>query len=158
VMRRSRWSTRVIEWRLLTRCIGVLVPAVVVLGTGGLAQANEPDVMAARAKCNAIRACTFEVMVRHADVGGSHYADRWEVIGPDGEVLGTRVLRHPHVHEQPFERGLVGVEIPAGVTVVTVRAHDNVHGYGGKEIEVPLVFPDARAVEGPENSEVDPAP
>jgi hypothetical protein len=61
------------------------------------------------------------------------------VLGPDREVLGTRVLYHPHVAEQPFTRSLGGVEVPQGAREVVVRAHDLVHGYGGKEATVTLL-------------------
>lgn len=80
----------------------------------------------------------FEVTVAHADEGWDHYADRWEVIGPGGEVLAVRVLAHPHENEQPFTRSLPGVEIAPEVRRVRVRAHDSVHGEGGDEIEVAL--------------------
>jgi hypothetical protein len=104
------------------------------------AAAGEADVVVARATCNAERICLFTVTVRHADTGWRHYADRFEVIGPDDTVLGTRVLQHPHVHEQPFTRTLAGVEIPPGVERVTVRAGDSVHAYGGRTAEVVLTF------------------
>ena len=80
----------------------------------------------------------FDVSVRHADEGWEHYADRWEIVGPDGSLLATRPLRHPHVDEQPFTRDLAGVRIPEAITRVTVRAHDSRHGYGGKEVSVEL--------------------
>ncbi len=60
------------------------------------------------------------------------------MVAPDGAVLGTRVLLHPHETEQPFTRSLGGVKIPQGVRQVTLRAHDRVHGYGGKELTVEL--------------------
>jgi hypothetical protein len=44
------------------------------------------------------------------------------------------MLAHPHVHEQPFTRGLSAVRIPGEFTWVRVRAHDLVHGYGGREV------------------------
>ncbi|WP_425404770.1 hypothetical protein [Hwanghaeella sp.] len=78
----------------------------------------------------------FDVTVAHEDMGWDHYADAWEVVGPDGKVLGVRTLFHPHVDEQPFTRSLTGVKVPAGVDRVTVRAHDKVHGWGGKEVTV----------------------
>ena len=78
----------------------------------------------------------FDVTVRHDDSGWDHYADRFEIVGPDGDVLGTRVLLHPHETEQPFTRGVSGIVVPEGVTTVSVRAHDSVHGFGGVEIIV----------------------
>lgn len=79
----------------------------------------------------------FSVTVCHADEGWDHYANRWEVVGEDGTVYGTRVLAHPHVNEQPFTRS-GNINIPEGVTTVIVRANDSVHGFGGQEIVVPL--------------------
>ena len=78
----------------------------------------------------------FDVTVRHADEGWKHYADKWDVTAPGGTVLGTRILAHPHVDEQPFTRSLTGVKIPENIDEVTVRAHDLVHGYGGKTVNV----------------------
>ena len=79
----------------------------------------------------------FDVTLKHADTGWKHYANKWEVVDPAGKVLGTRVLYHPHVDEQPFTRSLSGVQIPAAVTSVTVRAYDSKHGgEGGKPMTV----------------------
>jgi len=103
--------------------------------------AGEAKVLDAKATCSAIRTCDFDVEVLHADVGFSHYADRYEVRTPEGEVLGVRVLQHPHVHEQPFVRRLVGVEIPEGVTEVIVRAHDSRHGFGGETVTIEIEIP-----------------
>lgn len=75
----------------------------------------------------------FDVTLRHDDTGWKHYADRWEILGPKGTVLATRVLFHPHVDEQPFTRSLSGVSIAPDIREVTIRGHDLVHGYGGKE-------------------------
>jgi len=80
----------------------------------------------------------FNVTVRHADAGWGHYADRWEVLAPDGTILGTRPILHPHVDEQPFTRQLSGVIIPKGIQIVIVQAHDSVHGYGGRTMTVAL--------------------
>ncbi|MDZ7801089.1 MAG: hypothetical protein U5K81_09895 [Trueperaceae bacterium] len=79
------------------------------------------------------------VTVRHRDEGWDHYADAWQVVDPDsGEVYGERELLHPHDAEQPFTRSLRGLELPDGVTVFTVRARCNVHGFGGREVTVDL--------------------
>jgi len=80
----------------------------------------------------------FAVTVRHADAGWDHYADKWEVVTPNGKVIDTRVLAHPHDNEQPFTRSLGGIRIPAGLAKVRVRAHDKVHGYGGGEMDVDM--------------------
>lgn len=103
----------------------------------GPAAAGLADVVSASADCSD-SVCSFLVTVRHDDEGWDHYANAWEVVAPDGTVLATRVLRHPHVDEQPFTRGLRGVHIPPGVTTVRIRARDSVHGFGGREVEVHL--------------------
>jgi len=77
-------------------------------------------------------------VMRHADAGWDHYADKWQVIGPDGTVLGERVLAHPHDTEQPFTRSQSGITLPEDVRTVSIRAHDKVHGWGGAELVVDL--------------------
>lgn len=81
----------------------------------------------------------FDVTVRHPDTGWDHYADKWEVVALDGRVLATRTLLHPHVDEQPFTRSLGGVRLPDTVGRVTIRAHDNVDGFGrvAQTVEIP---------------------
>ncbi|WP_455373735.1 hypothetical protein [Limibacillus halophilus] len=80
----------------------------------------------------------FDVTLKHGDTGWEHYADQWDVLAPDGSVLGTRVLYHPHVNEQPFTRSLGGVAVPEGLDEVTIRAHDKVHGWADKTYRVEL--------------------
>jgi hypothetical protein len=98
--------------------------------------AGEADVIEVEVKRIGGDTYKFDVTVRHADEGWKHFANKWEVTAPDGTVLGTRVLAHPHVEEQPFTRSLSGMKIPENLTEVIVRAHDLVHGYGGKTVEV----------------------
>ena len=88
---------------------------------------------------------SFTVTVSHPDTGWEDYADGWDVVTPDGTVLKpdanspfTRLLLHPHETEQPFTRSQSGVAVPQDVTQVTVRAHDLVDGFGGKEVVVDL--------------------
>lgn len=100
----------------------------------GPAAAGQVDVIAAELFKQAPGRFDIQVTLRHADSGWDHYADRWEILGPAGEVLATRVLYHPHVQEQPFTRGLNRVPIPASITWVKVRGHDLLHGHGGRTI------------------------
>ncbi|MCP4386486.1 MAG: hypothetical protein GY798_34600 [Hyphomicrobiales bacterium] len=93
--------------------------------------AGEADVVGVVASEDSGGTWRFDVTVRHSDEGWDHYADAWEVRTPDGVVLGTRTLLHPHENEQPFTRSLSGVEIPADVEAVEIRARDSVHGWGG---------------------------
>lgn len=101
-----------------------------------LALAGKADIVDVRVECSVT--CTFNVTVRHDDEGWKHYADRWEVLSPEREVLGVRNLYHPHVDEQPFTRSLSGVKIPPGINQVIIRARDSRHGWGGVEKKVDL--------------------
>ncbi len=83
----------------------------------------------------------FDVTVRSADTGWEKYADAWEIRAPDGSVLGTRILAHPHVDEQPFTRSLTGVAIPGDVDEVVVAARDLVEGFCGETLTVALPSP-----------------
>jgi len=103
-------------------------------------QAGEADVMVVNiTKSNTEnRVYSFDVTVSHGDEGWKHYVNSWDIVGPDGGILATRVFDHPHVSEQPFTRSLSGVKIPEGISTVTIRAHDLVHGYGGKTVSSQL--------------------
>lgn len=109
-----------------------VVFALVVATTG--VQAGEADVVDAKISLSSDGSHHFDVTVKHKDAGWEHYADRWEVLDEHGNVLGERVLFHPHDKEQPFTRSLSGVKIPKSVLSVTIRAHDKQHKFGGKEI------------------------
>lgn len=114
-------------------------------GTGMNGDGGNADVVHVRAVASGDGTWTFHVTVEHPDTGWEDYADGWDVVTPEGEVLKpdpesefSRTLLHPHVNEQPFTRSQSGITIPEGVTEVRVRAHDLVDGYGGEEVVVDL--------------------
>ena len=126
---------------------GILCAPLALLCAGGAvpdARAGEADVVDVDVICRPAPGnrpasiCRFQVAVQHADTGWEHYANRYEVVDGEGKVLGTRVLRHPHVEEQPFRRGLARVRVQRTVKQVTVRASDKTHGLGGAEVTVPV--------------------
>jgi len=117
-----------LRWAMVLLVLAGVIPAV----------AKEADVVGVETSRQSDGTWRFSVTVSHADEGWDHYADRWDVIGPDGTVYGARVLAHPHVDEQPFTRSLSGVAIPDDVDEVIIRAHDSVHGLGGAEMTVAL--------------------
>lgn len=107
--------------------------------------AADADVTYVRAVQTDDTTWTFHVTVAHPDTGWEDYADGWDVVLPDGTVIFpdgdspfTRLLLHPHVEEQPFTRSQSGITIPAGISQVTVRAHDIVDGFGGQVVTVDL--------------------
>jgi hypothetical protein len=101
-----------------------------------MSQAGEASILQVKVEC--ARTCSFTVTVEHDDDGWDHYANQWDVMTLDGQVLKSRVLHHPHVNEQPFTRSLFGVVIPDGVEQVKVRAKDSKHGYAKQTFMVDL--------------------
>ena len=71
---------------------------------------------------------TFAVTIKSPDIGCDRYADWWEVITPEGELLYRRVLLHSHVDEQPFTRTGGKVDIAPEQEVI-VRMHMSDSGY-----------------------------
>ncbi len=102
------------------------------------AWAGEADVIDVRVRRSAPGTFDFDVTVRSVDRGAEYWADAFEVLTPDGKLLGRRVLLHSHEGEQPFTRDLYGVAIAEGVTEVLVRARHRVKGYDGATMTVRL--------------------
>ncbi len=121
--------------RILSLVVFLMAPAVLMSGP---AHASPPEIVAVRATLSGGGLYRFDVTLRHADTGWNHYADQWDVLAPDGTVLGQRVLLHPHVDEQPFTRSLAGVRIPKDLNEVLIRARDNVSGYAREQYRVVL--------------------
>jgi len=87
------------------------------------------DVTAVRAS-GSPAAYTFSVTIQSPDTGCDRYADWWEVLTPEGELVYRRILAHSHVDEQPFTRSGGPVDVEESVRVV-VRAHMSDGGYDG---------------------------
>ena len=95
--------------------------------------AGEADILSAEVEPVGGEFYRFNVTVQHADEDWNHYVKRWEILDTKGNVLGIRVLRHPHVKQQPFTRSVTAI-IPEETNTVIIRAYDSVHEFGGKEL------------------------
>lgn len=133
--RRGRLSAA--PWLVSGLVSAAALSAAVCLGSGA-ASAGEASVLDATAQAVAGGTYAISATVNHVDEGWTHYADKWEVLTPDGRVIATRTLYHPHVDEQPFTRSLGRVEVPIGVTEVTIRANCSVHGPGQRTFTLAL--------------------
>lgn len=74
---------------------------------------------------------TFAVTIDSPDTGCDQYADWWEVISEDGDLIYRRILGHSHVGG-PFTRS-GGPVIVSENQKVWIRAHMNTTGFGANE-------------------------
>lgn len=101
------------------------------------AWAGSADVIGVRTTRRAAGLYDFAVKVRSTDTGWKRYADRLEAVGPDGAVIATRILDHPHDDEQPFTRDISGVRID-GTAKIVIRVHFKPSGFDGATVAVTL--------------------
>jgi len=102
------------------------------------AYANDVQILTAEFQKSGAQVWSVNITLKHSDTGWKHYADNWRIVDKKGNILGDRVLMHPHVNEQPFTRGLGNVTIPESVKTVYVEAHDKVHGWTAKKLQIDL--------------------
>ncbi len=99
--------------------------------------AGEADVISATVEHSGGDFYRFSVGVAHEDESWEHFAKAWEVLDSDGNILGNRILLHPHINEQPFTRTQT-ISLPENINQVTIRAYDLIHKFGGKEITLDI--------------------
>jgi hypothetical protein len=110
-------------------------------------------------------AYVFSVRVSSPDTGCSQYADWWELLTPEGELLFRHVLLHSHVcppSPNPFSRPGGPYPIQSQQTII-VRAHMNNLGYGGAAMRGTVASgfepaPDITETFAPEVEALDPQP
>lgn len=113
------------------------IVALVCIFISHFAFSGEADVIGVKVRHNGGDSYQILTTVKHSDKGWDHYANGWEVLNEQGEVIGKRTLHHPHVKEQPFTRSLT-LTIPKNIRQIRVRAFDSVHGGGGQEVVAKL--------------------
>lgn len=118
-----------------------LLPVLGCLVAAWPALADPPRVVAASATPDGSGRWTILVTLRHPDTGWDHYASGWKVLAPDGTRLGLRDLTHPHFDEQPFERALERVAIPAGISEVLIVPRGTLDGWAAMPVILTLPSP-----------------
>ena len=79
-------------------------------------------------------AYTFSVGISSPDTGCEQYANWWEIVSLEGDLLYRRILGHSHVNEQPFIRSGGPVAISKTQEVI-IRMHMNTSGYSSLAIQ-----------------------
>lgn len=97
-----------------------------------------PDVLAAELVKTAEGVYRVSVTLSSPYDTPARYADAWRVLDHECNVLGIRLLTHDHQNEQPFTRSLSGVVIPVGVSEITIQGRDQISGWGGMTVTVPV--------------------
>ena len=105
-------------------------------------EAGEVAILEAKLTQQSNNLWSLSVTLKHQDTGWDHYADNWRLVDANGIILGSRVLYHPHVNEQPFTRSLNGIQIPEhfieqGETLF-IEAHDKRHGWSKNPLPMDL--------------------
>ncbi|MBE9059975.1 hypothetical protein [cf. Phormidesmis sp. LEGE 11477] len=75
----------------------------------------------------------FAVTVRSLDTGCDRYANWWEVVTEEGDLIYRRILAHSHIEEQPFTRsgGPIDSDLVRNQPVI-VRVHMHPDGYSDR--------------------------
>ena len=100
--------------------------------------ANSVEIIDATLKKNTDAMWSVSVTLKHADTGWDHYANNWRIINEKGNVIGDRVLYHPHVNEQPFTRSLSNVSIKETDRYLYIIAHDTINGWSPEKLKIDL--------------------
>ena len=118
--------------------LGLLGLTLLGLGLLGVAARADPARILAAEATEAGTGWRVSVTLEHGDTGWEDYADGWRVERADGTVIGTRILAHPHVNEQPFTRSLSGVTLPEATDQMFIRARTSTTGWGDARHPLPL--------------------
>jgi len=130
------------NYLLQTKCADMVHPVItgiaLLILTSQSVYAAEVEILSAQFKQMANLKWSVAVTLRHNDQGWDHFADRWQIVDQDNNILGTSILLHPHVHEQPFTRSLNSVSIPTYTQQLFIEARDNTHGWSKQRFRVDM--------------------
>jgi hypothetical protein len=122
---------------LFSTLLTLLFPIILLSLKAPTVGAGEADVISAEVEHTGGNFYRFSVTVQHDDESWEHFSKAWEVLDLDGNILGARILLHPHINEQPFTRSQT-ISLPENINQVTIRAYDLVHKFGGKELTLEI--------------------
>lgn len=107
------------------------------LASAALAGAEAPKVVSASILQEG-DGWTVSVRISHPDSGWDHYASGWQVLAPDGTVLGLAEITHPHLDGEPILEELTGVHPPAGADHLMIRVRCTLDGWSARAFRLDL--------------------
>lgn len=116
----------------------ILLISALLLATSKITTANEVKIIQANLIYQNHGQYLINVKLQHQDTGWDHYADEWRIVDAQGNILGSRVLLHPHIDEQPFTRALSNVKLDQNLTTIFIEAHDKKHGWSKQKLKLDL--------------------
>ena len=116
----------------------ILFTSALLLSLSHISKANDISILAAAIIHQSHGEYLVNVKLEHHDTGWQHYADEWRLVDDKGNILGSRVLQHPHVNEQPFTRALSNVKLGSELKIIYIEAHDKVHGWTKNRLMIDL--------------------
>lgn len=81
---------------------------------------------------------TVRATIRHPDSGWDHYASGWQVLAPDGTVLGFAEITHPHLEGEPIQEELAGITLPEGIDHLMIRVRCTLDGWSARSFRLDL--------------------
>ncbi len=111
---------------------------VLLIITSSMSIASDAKIIKASAELTSAQKFNITVTLEHADEGWDHFANAWRVYSKEGELIGERVLHHPHVKEQPFTRTFLGLSVPSNVKEVVIVAVCSTTGESKKSYTLKL--------------------
>ena len=116
----------------------ILFTSALLLSLSHISKANDISILAAAIIHQSHGEYLVNVKLEHHDTGWQHYADEWRLVDDKGNILGSRVLQHPHINEQPFTRALSNIKLGSGLETIYIEAHDKVHGWTKNRLMIDL--------------------
>jgi hypothetical protein len=74
-----------------------ILPLIIAFVFSSISFAKKADVLNVEVNKMSKGTYQFSVTVSHKDEGWNHYANKWDIVAPDGTILSTRTPHHTHV-------------------------------------------------------------
>ena len=136
VMLHRRARARAAVW--IARAIATSLLLALAFLVAGPTFASEASVLDATVEAEPGGTYAFTATVNHDDKGWTDYADRFDILTPEGKVIASRTIYSPHVGKMPVVRSIAHIDVPIGITQVIIQAHSSADGPGTRTVILKL--------------------